>query len=89
MYTRKSGQATASVGMSGGDVVVTAGCDSLQTLVAELREELAGTHRYVAEETAERHRGNRMACFMAGLATGLLTVIILKLARFIYGKKRR
>lgn len=89
VFTKKSGHATAAVGIKGDTVVVTALCDSLQTLVAELREELAGSHRYNAEQTTEKHPANRMECFMIGLATGLSIVSIIKLARFFYGKTKR
>lgn len=89
VFTEKSGQATATVGIKGDTIVVTALCDSLQTLVAELREELAGSHRYSAEQTTEKHPANRMGCFMIGLITGLLLVWIIKLARFLYGKTKR
>ena len=89
VFTEKSGHATAAVGIKGDTVVVTALCDSLQTLVAELREELTEAHRYSADQTAKRHPTNRMECFIIGLITGLSIVSIIKLARFFYGKTKR
>lgn len=40
VYTKKSGHATASVGIKDGNLIVSAGCDSLQQIIYKLEEQL-------------------------------------------------
>ena len=63
-YANKQGRATATVGMRGDTVVVTAHCDSLQAVVAALREELDSVRRLDAAKTVDKRPSGRMECFM-------------------------
>lgn len=87
-YANRQGRATATVGMRGDTVVVTAHCDSLQAVVAALREELDSVQRLEAAKTVDKRPSGRMECFMLGLVTGLSMVLIIKLTRYINERKR-
>lgn len=87
-YANRQGRATATVGIRGDTVVVTARCDSLQAVVAGLREELDSVRRLDAAKTVDKRPSGRMECFMVGLFTGLSMVLIIKLIRYINERKR-
>lgn len=80
-YRNRQGHATATVAVDGDMLEVSASCDSLQAVVAGLREELKVAQASSADK-AETAGGSplrtRMAYLAAGIVAGLILSIIIK-----------
>ena len=82
VYTKKSGQATASVTLRNDTVVVAASCDSLQQQVYRLEEELhQARDRLEQSETIKEAPEFTLKCYLTGILTGILTVLIFQFIR--------
>lgn len=81
VFRSRQGHATATVAVDGEMLDVSASCDSLQAVVAGLREELKAVQASSADkvETTERSPLRaRMAYLAAGIVAGFILSIIIK-----------
>lgn len=80
-YRSRQGHATATVAVDGEMLDVSASCDSLQAVVAGLREELKvaqASSADKAETTGRSPLRTRMAYLAAGIVAGLILSTIIK-----------
>lgn len=82
VYTKKSGQATATLTMAGDTIIVYASCDSLQQMVYNLEEELHQARDQLEQkETIKEAPGFTLKCYLTGLITGFMTLLIFQFIR--------
>lgn len=81
-YRAKSGQAGLNIGYKDGNVLASASCDSLQQLVYILEEELhQARDRLEQKETIKEAPEFTLKCYLTGVLTGILTVLIFQFIR--------
>lgn len=81
-YTKKSGQATLALRLKGDSIQGIATCDSLQQLVYEQEELLRQAHdRLEQKEIIKKAPEFTLKCYLTGLVTGFMTLLIFQFIR--------
>lgn len=82
VYTNKSGQATATLTMAGDAIIVYASCDSLQQMVYDLEEELHQARDQLEQkETIKEAPVFTLKCYLTGIITGIISLLIFQFIR--------